>query len=59
MNQPLCGWDWFRQHRNDYTQAYVDSLSIELRVCGKLQAQVQAGEKKDRGIVREIVRINR
>ena len=56
---PLCGQDWLDKHRNDHTQAEIDSLGIELRVCGKVQTRVQSGQRKDRGIVRDIVRLNK
>ncbi len=59
MNEPICGWPWYQQHRDDHTQAEIDSLAIELRVNDKLQARVQSGEKKDRGIVKEIVKLNK
>lgn len=57
--QLLCGNDWYTAHKDDYSQADIDSLCIELRVSGKLQARVQVGERKARGIVREIVKLNR
>ncbi len=41
------------------TQAEIDSLGIELRVNGKLQARVHAGQKKARGILKEIVKLNK
>ena len=59
MNEPLCGWQWHQKHRSDYTQAEIDSLGIELRVNGKLQVKTQAGQKEARGIVREIVKLNK
>lgn len=31
----LCGQDWLRQHRNDHTQAEIDSLSIVISHNGK------------------------
>lgn len=57
--EPLCGWPWYHQHARDHTQAEVDSLAIEVRVDDRLQGHIKAGEKKARGIVSEIVRINR
>ncbi len=57
--EPLCGWPWYQQHRHDHTWAEIDSLGIEVSVNGKLQGRVQSGEKKARGIVKEIVRVNR
>lgn len=59
MNEPLCGWQWHSQHRNDHTQAEIDSLAIEVRVDDRLQAKVRSGEKKNRGIVREVIRVNK
>lgn len=59
MNNPLCGWPWYHQHQNDHTQAEIDSLAIEVRVSDRLQARVQSGERKDRGIIREVVKANR
>ncbi len=59
MNEPICGYKWYDRHRNDYTQAEIDSLGIELKVNGKLQAKVQAGHKKARGILKEIVKLNK
>lgn len=59
MNEPLCGWQWHDKHRHDHTQAEIDSLGIELKVNGKIQARVQAGQRKARGIVKEIVKLNK
>ena len=58
MNEPICGQEWYDKHRHDYTQDYIDSLTIEVAVNGKLQAKVRSGEK-DRGIVKEIVKLNK
>lgn len=57
--EPLCGQAWLNQHRYDHTQAEIDSLSIEVSVNGRLQANVESGNKKAWGIVKEIVRVNR
>ncbi|KKL51270.1 hypothetical protein LCGC14_2297190 [marine sediment metagenome] len=59
MQEPLCGWPWYSQHKHDYTQDEIDNLSIELRVGDRLQARVQSGKRRDRGIVREIVKLNK
>ena len=59
MNEPLCGRQWHDQHRNDHTQAEIDSLGIELRVNDKVMVRVQAGQRKAWGIVKEIVRLNK
>ncbi len=57
--EPICGWAWFKKHRRDHSQAEVDALGIEVSVSGKLQARVQSGNKKDEGIVEEIVEVNK
>lgn len=59
MNEPLCGWQWHHQHRNDHTQAEIDSLGIELKVNDKVMARVQVGQGKAWGIVKEIVKLNK
>jgi len=59
MYEPLCGRSWLEQHKNDHTQAEIDSLGIEVLVNNKLQVRVQSGDKKARGIIKEVVRINR
>lgn len=57
--EPLCGWSWHHKHRNDHTQAEIDSLAIEVSIDDRLQARARSGEKKDRGIIREIVKLNK
>ena len=59
MNEPLCGYQWYSQHRNDHTQAEIDSLGIELKVNDRVMARVQSGQRKARGIVKEIVKLNK
>lgn len=59
MNEPLCGYKWYDRHRHDHTQAEIDSLGIELKVNGKVMARVQAGQRKARGILKEIVKLNK
>lgn len=59
MTEPLCGRVWFDQHRLDHTQAEIDALGIEIKVDDRLQGRVKSGDKEARGIVGEIVRVNR
>ncbi len=53
--QPLCGWPWYHQHRNDYTQAEIDSLSIVVSHNGKDLPPIRQ-DKKDRGLVKDLVK---
>lgn len=48
MNEPICGWPWYHKHRHDYSQAYIDSLTIQISNNGtKLSAipNTRAGKK--------------
>ena len=53
--EPLCGWAWFQTHKNDVTQADIDSLGIVIAVSGKVLPAVSTS-KKDRGIVKDLVK---
>ncbi|KKM47412.1 hypothetical protein LCGC14_1558600 [marine sediment metagenome] len=59
MQEPLCGREWLRQHQYQYSQAEIDALGIEVRVDDKLQGRVKSGDKKARGIVKEIIEVNK
>lgn len=52
--EPLCGWAWVVQHRNDHTFEEIESLSIQLSFDGKALPEVRAGNGK--GIVKDIVK---
>lgn len=48
MTDPLCGWPWYKKHRNDYSQAYINSLTIQISNNGtKLSAipNTRAGKR--------------
>lgn len=48
MNEPLCGWPWYNKHRNDYSQAYINSLTIQVCNNGSKLAPIpntKAGKK--------------
>ncbi len=55
---PLCGWPWVRAHRNDYTHAYIEGLSIAVSVNGQsLPAYTSAKDDKERRKeIKEVVR---
>lgn len=52
--EPLCGWWWFQQHKNDHTQAEIDALSIEVSRNGHTFPAIAKGNK--RGILKELLR---
>ena len=54
-SQPICGWDWLRQHQNDHTQAEIDSLSIVVS-CGNRKLPPVSQGKKDQGLVKNLVK---
>jgi len=54
---PLCGWEWLHQHRNDYTQAQIDALGIEVTCAGHRYPTI-TGEQT-RGTVKKLVKANR
>ncbi len=53
--QPLCGWAWYHMHKNDYTQAQIDSLSIAISHHGQNLPPVRQ-DKRDRGLVKDLVK---
>lgn len=53
VTQPICGEDWLRQHRLDYTQRDIGSLTIILSVDKR---RLPAVSNKDRGIVKHLVK---
>ena len=57
--EPLRGREWLRQHQYQHSQAEIDALGIEVSVSGKLQGRIKSGDKKARGIVKEIVEVNK
>ena len=59
MQEPICGQPWLDKHRHDHTQAEIDALGIEVTVNSKLQGRVRSGDKKSRGIVKEIIKANK
>lgn len=34
MQEPICGWPWYRKHQNDHTQQEIESLTITIAVDG-------------------------
>ena len=46
--KPLCGWEWYQQHRLDHTQAEIDSLGLELLINGNKMPTLKQGDKKER-----------
>ena len=44
--EPLCGYQWLRRHRLDYTQVEIDALRLEVRVDGKNLPGVEQGTSK-------------
>ena len=55
--QPLCGWGWFKRHRNDYTAEDIASLSIQVSCAGVSYPSMRQNGK--RGLVKELVHANR
>lgn len=53
--EPLCGQDWYREHRFDHTQAEIDSLSIVISHQGQNLPPVRQ-DKKDKGLVKDLVK---
>ena len=55
VTQPICGYDWLRQHRYDYSQHDIDSLTIVVACDGRDLPPVSQ-DRKDRGIVKNLVK---
>ena len=53
--EPLCGWQWYQQHRQDHTQADIDAMSIVVSCDGRNLPPVRQ-DKKDRGMVKDLVK---
>jgi len=53
MNEPICGWPWYKKHLYDYTQAEIDELSIVVRCDGLKLPAIRAGT--DRKVVKQIL----
>jgi len=54
----LINEGWYQQHKNDHTQAEIDSLSIVISHCGKNLPPVRQN-RKDRGLVKDLVKSHR
>lgn len=59
ITEPICGQDWYVKHRNDYTQAEIDALGIELKVNGKMQFKSSKQSRLPKGAIKNFVRLNR
>lgn len=54
MNEPLCGWQWYRQHRHDYAQGDIEALTITISSNGsKLTIP---NRKESKGIIKDMVK---
>ena len=54
QGEPLCGWGWIEQHRNDHTHEEIEALSIQMSIDGRTLPEIRAGNGKDK--VKDIVR---
>ena len=55
VTQPICGQDWLLQHRYDYSQRDIDSLTIVVACDGRDLPPISQ-DHKDRGIVKDLVK---
>lgn len=56
---PLCGEEWFKKHRHDYTMSDIEAQSIEIsREDGKSTTRITQGVKKIyvKDIISEVVK---
>ena len=53
----LCSDDWYQKHKNDYTQADIAALGIEVSVGDKKYPKIRQGGAK--GIVGKLLEINK
>ena len=58
MDEPLCGWQWFQQHRRDYSQQDIDNLTIVISSKNMKLPAIRAGTapKTVRDILKDIKR---
>ena len=54
IGQPLCGWDWLREHLHDHRHAEIEALSIEIGYNDRWMHSVSSAD--NRGTVKTIVR---
>ena len=52
----LCSEKWYQKHKDDYTQADIDALGLEISVGGKKYPPLHHGQK---GKVKKLVEINK
>jgi len=52
--EPIGGWDWLREHKQDHTHAGIEALSIVIGAEGRMLPPVSSHDK--RGVVKTIVR---
>ena len=44
----LCDEEWYRKHKDDYTEADIAALSIEVLVDKKKRFSISQGGEKDK-----------
>jgi len=59
ITEPICGTTWYLRHRYDHTQAEIDALGIEVKVNGKTQFKTDSSMKSAKGVIKNLVRLNR
>jgi len=56
MPEPLCGHEWFEKHKNDYIEADIAQLGIEISFEGSKKAIIHNDNKGLRD-VHELVKV--
>ena len=59
MQEPLCGLEWYLEHRNDHTVEEIADLSLELVGDGKTQIRIEQGNEAATGVVKKIITIKK
>lgn len=58
MNEPICGWPWFYQHRQDYTQADIEALTMTVSSDNGARVTIP-NRRESKGIVKNYLKSKR
>ncbi len=55
MQEPICGWHWYRKHENDHTHAGIEALTMTLLTSDGTRLTIpNRGDSK--GIIKHMVK---
>ncbi len=55
MQEPICGWPWYRKHEKDHTHAEIEALTITVSTSNGSRLTIP-NRRASKGIIKDLVK---